>query len=173
MQRINIIGNCGSGKSTLARQLGDVTGIDVIHLDVLSWLPGWVERSEEAFKESLKAVVARDSWIIEGNYSRTWPIRMPPADTVIWLDVPVYRCVYRILKRRIMYAGKSRPDMAEGCREKIDLEFIRWTMSYPKRQGDVRQRVAQHNKDAAFIRIGNQKELLDLLENAKKKPLTP
>ena len=43
MRRIAIIGAGGAGKSTLARQLGEVLGIEVIHLDALFWKPGWVD----------------------------------------------------------------------------------------------------------------------------------
>ena len=43
LKRIAIIGSPGVGKSTFARQLGDITGIEVFHLDRLFWKPGWVE----------------------------------------------------------------------------------------------------------------------------------
>lgn len=33
MKRVAIIGSGGAGKSTLARQVGDATGLPVIHLD--------------------------------------------------------------------------------------------------------------------------------------------
>jgi adenylate kinase family enzyme len=40
MERVIIIGCGGSGKSTLARQLGERTGLPVVHLDKLFWNPG-------------------------------------------------------------------------------------------------------------------------------------
>ena len=46
-KRVLIVGCGGSGKSTLARHLGEKTGLPVVHLDRLWWLPGWVERSRE------------------------------------------------------------------------------------------------------------------------------
>ena len=27
-----------------------------------------------------------------------------------------------------MYNNKTRPDMGEGCKEKLDLEFLRWVL---------------------------------------------
>jgi len=35
VQRVAIIGSGGAGKSQLARELGRITGLPVIHLDVL------------------------------------------------------------------------------------------------------------------------------------------
>jgi len=35
------------------------------------------------------------------------------------VEVPTYLCIYRILKHRLMYHGKSRPDRNEGCPEQL------------------------------------------------------
>lgn len=49
----------------------------MVHLDVLFWKPGWVESSYEEFRPKVAAAVAEDRWIMDGNYSRTFDIRMP------------------------------------------------------------------------------------------------
>ena len=122
-----IIGFSGCGKSTLARRLGEMLGIEPVHLDCLHWLPNWVESSDEYKTERLKPVLERDRWIIEGSYRRIlWKERAEGADTVIFLDFNRFLCLYRVIKRRIMYHGKTRPDMGEGCPEKIDFEFLKW-----------------------------------------------
>ncbi len=122
-----IIGFSGCGKSTLARRLGEMFGIEPVHLDCLHWLPGWVESSDEYKTERLKPILERDRWIIEGSYRRIlWKERADDADTVIFLDFNRFLCLYRVIKRRIMYHGKTRPDMGEGCPEKIDFEFLKW-----------------------------------------------
>jgi len=133
MRRVAIIGSSGSGKSMLARRLGDITGLPVVHIDTLFWLPGWVARGEAEFDEVLRQEVAKDRWIIDGNYSRTMPARLAAADTVIWLDFARRVCLWRAVKRRIIHHGKSRPDMSAGCAEKIDLEFLLWIWRYPAR----------------------------------------
>ncbi|MCL2195103.1 MAG: hypothetical protein FWB76_04040 [Oscillospiraceae bacterium] len=58
---------------------------------------------------------------------------MQRADTIIFLDFNRYTCLYRAFKRRVMYAGKSRPCMTEGCNEKIDWKFVQWIWTWPKR----------------------------------------
>src|SRR6266404_5200610 len=122
MKKILIIGSGGAGKSTFAARLGKVLELDVIHLDKLYWKPGWVETPKEEWKEIVEEIVKRDSWIIDGNYGGTREIRLRACDTVILLDTPRYICIYRILKRALLYRNRTRPDMGTSCREKLDLE---------------------------------------------------
>jgi adenylate kinase family enzyme len=145
--------------------------LPVCHLDVLWWRPGWVEAGEAAFDEELEAVVATDDWIADGNYSRTIPMRLARAGAAIMLDFPRTLCLYRVLKRRMMYAGRPRPDMAPGCPEKVDREFIRWLWDYPTRS---RPRVLQwlHSFGEAhpFVHLdrpNDVKQLLDSLQDQR------
>ncbi len=88
-QRIVILGNIGSGKSTLARRLGERLGAPVVHLDTLFWQPGWREPDNEAFRERVRGALAGEAWISEGNYARrTFDLRLPRADLILWLDTP-------------------------------------------------------------------------------------
>lgn len=128
-----ILGSAGSGKSTLAIQLGAKLNIPVVHLDNLFWKPGWVSETEEEMDRKVIEAASKDEWIIDGNYSRTIDFRMNLADTIIYIDFNRYLCLYRVIKRRIKYHGKVRPDLAEGCKEKIDKEFLLWIWNYPKR----------------------------------------
>jgi adenylate kinase family enzyme len=50
---------------------------------------------------------------------------------VIFLDLPRTLCLRRVLKRVVTYRRGGRPDMAEGCRERLDLKFMRWVWNYP------------------------------------------
>ena len=128
-----VIGAGGSGKSTLALRLGRILGLPVVHLDVLHWKPGWVETPKEAWKEIVARAAVTDEWIIDGNFSSTLELRLDACDTVVFLDLPRALCVWRILKRRVTGRGGRRPDMAEGCREKLDLKFLKWVWDYPER----------------------------------------
>ena len=62
-----------------------------------------------------------------------WTSGLRQCDTVIFLDIARPICLWRVLKRAILYRGRTRPDMAEGCRERLDLGFIRWVWSYQSR----------------------------------------
>lgn len=138
MQRIVILGNAGSGKSTLARELGRHLDLPVVHLDRLFWQPGWVEPDAEQFRQRVRDSVAGDRWVCEGNYSRrTFDLRLPRADVVIWLDTPRLTCALRVIRRSAFQ--RVRPDLAEGCNEKFDrafLEFLKWVWQF---DGDYRR----------------------------------
>ena len=169
VQRVMIVGNAGSGKSTLARRLGERYGLRVLHMDAIFWKPGWVESSPEELRGRLEAFLhTHDTWVIDGNYSRTWPLRLERADTVIFLDVPVWVSLYRVFKRRIQYHGRSRPDLAEGCPEKIDLEFLRWILGAPKRRPGMLallEQASNANKRVVHLRSGRQvRVFLEALE---------
>jgi adenylate kinase family enzyme len=133
MKRVLIIGSSGSGKSTLAKRLGELTGLEVIHLDKLHWQPNWVEPSKADWQMTVEKALAGDSWIIDGNFSGTMEMRLEACDTAIFLDVPRWVCVFRILKRLAFYKKQVRPDMAEGCTEQFDWKFVKWVWAYPER----------------------------------------
>ncbi len=138
MQRVLVIGNSGAGKSTLASKLGERLRLPVIHLDQHFWKPGWVETKQDAWRDKVRELVSGETWIIDGNYDRTLDIRLPRADTVIYLDFPTRVCLWQIAKRIVFGYGKTRPDLAPGCPENIDFEFLRWAWRFRR---DVRPRV--------------------------------
>ncbi|MEM7365575.1 MAG: AAA family ATPase, partial [Pseudomonadota bacterium] len=117
MKRIAIIGSGGAGKSTLAMALSECLNIPVFHLDKMYWQPGWVLSDHEDVRPHLDAVMARDTWIIDGNYSSSIEERIQRADTVIFLDLPVWLCLLGAVRRYFQYRGTNRPDMTEGNNE--------------------------------------------------------
>jgi adenylate kinase family enzyme len=131
MRKVLVIGSGGSGKSVFSRRLGDRLGLTVIHLDKEHWRPGWVEPSKEEWRQRVVQLVGGESWVMDGNFSGTLDVRLAACDTVIFLDLPRVVCLWRVLKRVAMYRRGGRPDMAEGCRERLDLKFMRWVWGYP------------------------------------------
>ena len=140
MKRIIIIGCGGAGKSTLARQLGEKLGLPVVHLDKLFWKPGWVQVSQEEFDDLHRMELAKDRWIMDGNFNRTMPERIARCDTIIYLDFSRFACLRGVLKRVLTTYGTVRPDMGEGCPERIDWEFLKWVWNFNKNK---RQRYYQ------------------------------
>ncbi|MDM5189806.1 DNA topology modulation protein [Bacillus sp. DX4.1] len=132
MRKIMIIGSGGAGKSTFSRELGNLLHIPVYHLDALYWKEDWVLASREEQIQVQRDLVAQDCWIIDGNYGFTMDMRLEAADTIIFVDLPRIQCLYRVVKRRIQYHNKTRPDMGKGCDEQLDFEFLKWVWTYSK-----------------------------------------
>lgn len=163
MNKIMVIGvSAGAGKSTFARRLGEMTGIEVTHLDRLYWKPNWVEASLEEFSAAQQQVVQKERWIIEGNYAGTVNIREPYADTVIYLELPLRVCLYRVLKRRVQFHGKVRKDIGEGCKEKMDMAFLKFIVTtYGARKKKTVERMqcyAQEGKAVHYLKTTAQIE---------------
>ena len=134
MRRIMIIGGSGSGKSTLARRVGDHLNLPVIHMDKLFWEPGWIMADEDVFLARVEHEIAQPAWVMDGNYSRTWPNRIRRADAVIFLDLPGGLRLWRVLSRTVLEYGETRPDLAPDCPERFDFGFIfGWVLRYRRK----------------------------------------
>jgi adenylate kinase family enzyme len=169
MRRILVIGSGGSGKSTFARRLGEALGIEVIHLDGHYWRPGWVEPPKDEWRRKVGELVARDEWVIDGNYSGTLELRLAACDTAIFLDLPRTLCVWRVLKRALVFRNATRPDMAEGCREKIDFAFLWWVWRYPSRsRPKALARLGEHARGKKVVRLRSRAEVEEFLRRASR-----
>lgn len=160
MRRVLIIGNSGGGKSTLARRLGEKLGLPVVHLDVLFWKPGWTESSDEEFHARIAEYQAGEAWIADGNFGGSWPLRMPAADTIIWIDQPPWLCLLRAIWRVAQYRDATRPDMAEGCRESIDFKFYHFILTYDRKvRPRLERALAEHGAHARIVRLRSDREI--------------
>ena len=107
MKKVIIIGCPGSGKTTFAEKLRNQTGLPLFHLDAIWHKPDRTHISREEFDERLSGILSLDSWIIDGNYSRTVDRRISACDTVILIDLPTEVCLAGAIAR----LGKKRCDM--------------------------------------------------------------
>ena len=172
MKKIMVVGvSAGAGKSTFAVNLGEKLGLPVYHLDSYYWKAGWIESELEDFRAAQEKIVSDDTWIIEGNYSSTFDIRWAKADTFIYLELPLRVCVYRVLKRWLTNIGKNRPDMADGCTEKMDLAFLKFIITtYAERKAKMRERLRKFQEaDSAnhVIYLANKKQIAGFLRTIR------
>lgn len=137
MRRVAILGPPGSGKSTLARTIGAATGLPVVHLDRYYWRPGWVAAPIDEFAAEHDHLVQTETWVIDGNYGATMDVRFAAADTIIYVDVSAWLCTYRILARMWRSRGLARPDLNDGCRERLTWDvvpFVWYTLTFNRRK---------------------------------------
>ena len=165
MERIIIIGCGGAGKSTLARQLGNKLNLPVVHLDKLFWKPGWVEVSDEEFDELHHRELAEEKWIMDGNFNRTIPERLERCDTVIYLDFSRFACVCGVIKRVLTNYGTVRPDMGEGCPERIDFAFLKWIWNFNQDKRDGYYKMLNEAEGKQTIVLKNRRMVKRFLKS--------
>lgn len=135
MNRMLVLGSGASGKTTFSIKLAAKTGLPLFHLDSLFWNPGWKATDSVTWENTVEALVGKEQWIIDGSYGGTLELRIPRADTILFIDIPSWRCIWNIIKRRIKYAhifGLTRPGMPPDCPEQLYFSFLIWVWRYPK-----------------------------------------
>jgi adenylate kinase family enzyme len=100
-ERINVVGTSGSGKTTFARELAELLNLPCYEMDQLFWKADWQESSDDELSRRVHEVTSRSRWVLDGNYSRTIPIKWKKVQLVIWLDPSFVRTVFQVTKRTI------------------------------------------------------------------------
>ncbi|TFH05303.1 MAG: DNA topology modulation protein [Candidatus Thorarchaeota archaeon] len=160
LRRILILGPSGSGKSTVGKRIGKILGIPIVHLDMHYWKPNWVETPKDEWPGKVKDLIASKIWVMDGNYTSTLQMRAKAADTLIFLDMTRGLSYFRVVSRYLRNRGKTRPDVTEGCPEKIDMDFIRWIWDYPRTKKPVILRFLEKLKSSKNVYIlNNQNEI--------------
>lgn len=131
-QRVAIIGCGGSGKSTLALRLGRMLGLPVHHLDRLYWKAGWAATPRDEWAKIHDALCEERAWIMDGNYGGTMDLRLSRADTIVFLDMPTWSCLIGALLRYWRYRGRTRPELVQGCPERLTSGYLGWIWTYRK-----------------------------------------
>lgn len=153
MKRVIVIGCPGSGKSTFSRALRDKTGLPLYYLDMMYWNADKTVVEKSIFLDRLSAVLKREEWITDGNYSSTMEMRLIACDTVIFLDYPLEVCLSGIRERR----GKPRPDMP-WIEEAEDEEFLAFVRDYHEKQRPVVFELLRKYPEKEIIIFKDRKE---------------
>ena len=181
--RINVVGSSGSGKSTIGKKIAQTLDLPYVESDELFWLPDWTEPPEEQFLATVKAVVAKDCWVLDGNYSRTIPIKWPRTHAVVWADLP-YPVIFWQVLLRTLRRSITQEELWAGNRESLTKAFfsrdsiLLWSLSNMKRvrKGYEGAMSRDDLKHIRFIRLRSRSDvaafLRQLATEHKKGPTT-
>ena len=120
MKRVTVITSAsGNGGTTFSRELAARLGVPFHELDALFWGPGWTKMPAEEFRALVEPIVAAEGWVIDGSYQgRLGDFVLRNADLVVWLDLPVYIWLPRLLRRTLRRLGR-REELWNGNRETL------------------------------------------------------
>jgi adenylate kinase family enzyme len=150
--------------------MGEILEIPVYHLDRLFWRPGWTPTPADEWKQIQAELFRGESWIIDGNYGGTMDLRLEVCDTVVFLDISRWVCIIRVVKRFLAFRNSRRPDMGDGCPEKIDIEFLRWIWDYPKRnRPEILKKLHALNNDKQVFVLRSAREVEDFCSGMRRK----
>jgi len=171
LKKIIVVGASGAGKTTLAKQFAEKFSIPHIQLDNIVWLPGWKLRPEEEFLSLAKKELEKPAWVICGNYTRLMPLTWSQADTVVWLDYPLWLCLWRAVKRAARLLWTKEP-ICNGNVETIGNFFskngiLRWVFqSHKNRKNLMPEHMKnQKYKHITFIHLRSPQETKQWLES--------
>lgn len=118
MNKVAVFGNAGGGKSTLSKRLSEITGLPLYALDKMQHQPGGVEVSHENYQQAHQRILETDEWIIDGfgSMDTLW-VRLNQADTLVFIDLPLFVHFWWVTKR--LLTGRFK--LPEGWPEKSPI----------------------------------------------------
>ena len=136
LNRVVILGRSGTGKTTLAKLLSHKLHMPYLHLDSVYWKKNWESLPKPIFNKKIRMYLKKHPrFVMDGNYTNTETFmeRLMIADTIILLDYDKTVALKGIIKREKQYKHRYRSDMAEGCIENIDQEFLHYVYRFDKK----------------------------------------
>ena len=134
MRKIFIVGTVASSKTTLAMQLSKDMNICWYELDSIVYHQIGDQRIKRTPDEQVKVIMDIDQkgpWILEGTDRESYRCLYEMADTIIFLDPPLWKRRIRIFTRFL----KQKLHI-EQCHYKADLTMLemmyKWTSDFEK-----------------------------------------
>ena len=161
MKKVIVVGCPGSGKSTFARKLQEKAGLPLYYLDMIWHKPDKTTLTKEEFDEKLHELIARDEWIIDGNYSRTLEPRLQACDTAFVFDLPLEVCLAGAQAR----VGTKRIDMPWEETE-LSQEFLNYILSFSQQKlPRLLQLARQYSAQKQVVFFRSRRECDDFLKS--------
>lgn len=172
--RFNVVGSSGSGKSTTGRLIAEVLGLPYVEIDEVFWRPNWTESPDDEFYTALREALSGDAWVVDGNYSRTVPIKWERAQVVVWLDLPYWLILYQVIARTLK-RSISGEELWAGNRESLRKAFfdkdsiILWSLTHLSavRRGYTKAAEDPRFSHIKFVRLKSRRQVSNFIASLK------
>ena len=166
MRKVVVIGTTGSGKTTLAGRLSRRTGFRVIELDQLYWGRDWQPATVELFRHRVEREIKDDDWIVVGNYGQVRDLVWRPADTLVWLDLPLsvvmwrlfWRTLRRVLSKEELWASGNRESWRTSFLSRQSILVWAWKTHRRNRQRFARECLS-HGEHKRIVRLTSKRDV--------------
>lgn len=160
MQKILVIGIVASGKSTLSRELHSILQYPLYELDQVAHNSGVKGRPKRTPEEQMNFISdindTHNNWIFEGVYREAQKDVYELADTIVYMNLPLWLRQIRIITRFI----KQQLHL-ESCHYRSDLRMLKfmfkWTKDFEKKRDDYEAFLAGYN--TKLIELKSKKEV--------------
>jgi adenylate kinase family enzyme len=146
--------------------------LPLIYLDLHYWKPGWARPSDDEWRERQRTLIARDAWIIDGNYNEHFRSGLERAETVVYLDTPWWLCASRTLAPRLRTPGGEMPEGCEDSRQRrLRDEWGMVGKIWRRRRSDperARSEISRHGTHTTVHVLGSRREAREFLDAACK-----
>jgi adenylate kinase family enzyme len=171
LKKVAVFGNAGGGKSTLSKRLSDITGLPLHVLDKIKYQSGGTEVPYEDYKHAHQQILVTDRWIIDGfGCMETVWLRLDEADSLVFVDLPLYVHFWWVTKRLILGHFKPPegwPQKSPILKSSLSSYRVLWLCHKyltPKYREYIEQ--AQSTKSVYHIRSTQQiSQFLESIEN--------
>lgn len=130
MKKVAVFGNAGGGKSTLSKKLSQITGLPLYVLDKIQFPSGDIELPPEDYKRIHEKILATDRWIVDGfGCNETLWLRLNEADSLVFVDLPLYVHFWWVTKRLITGYWKppeSWPENSPILKSSLNSYRVLW-----------------------------------------------
>ncbi|MBQ3067006.1 MAG: hypothetical protein IJD18_03150 [Clostridia bacterium] len=173
LARTAVIGCPGSGKTTLATQMATILGRPVVHLDKILLKANWQLLPSEERRQIVEDIVLQDQWLIDGMWRSNLEQRFVRATTVVLLDFGTLRCLWRVVARSFKYRKKQRHDLAEGCFDNFDGEFLGYVVSFRRKVLPSVLQLAKRHPNVNLVVLKNNKQVQKFLQQIQQSTSKP
>ena len=161
-KRILVLGSSGAGKSRFTKRLCALLQISPIHLDALFWQPGWTPSHQREWRRRVTLLVEREAWIMDGTYEASLDLRLPSAQSIIYIEASRYKCLWRALTRALRPSDRRPPESPLG--QRIDFGLVRYIWRFPAvTKSQILSLIREYGKEEQFMVLDGPRQVTQFL----------